>query len=404
MGSTRVAVFTHDTFGLGHVRRCSRIIAEVAEADPAAAVLLVTGNPAIGTAVSLPQTADVVKIPTVIRSGSKKVQPPHLPIPGAEVTMLRSRLVHEVVTTFAPDVFLVDNFPLGSGHELLPTLKALRNTQTRTVLGLRDILDSREIVRAEWTKQGIYEVLDRCYDSIVVYGTPSVFDVAAEYNFPLSIAEKVRYCGYVTETTVGSPITADRRAELGLTEPYVVATAGGGGDGYPLLAVFLDAVPLLPDLSTLVVTGPLMSPRLRERLMGRAPAHVVVRPFVPDLPTVMGSAAAVVSMCGYNTVTELMATGARAVVVPRTWRYGEQRLRPESSTPEEWEQLLRGRALAELGVVNLLPAEELTAERLAKALTDVLSRDEVGPHQGIALDGAATTARHLLALARGEKP
>ena len=41
----RFAIFTHDTFGLGHVRRCLHIVRELCRRDSEAAVLLITGSP-----------------------------------------------------------------------------------------------------------------------------------------------------------------------------------------------------------------------------------------------------------------------------------------------------------------------------------------------------------------------
>src|SRR5687767_3515569 len=147
--SLRLALFTHDTFGLGHVRRSVRIMRALAEAEPDAAQLLVTGSPALHAMADLPPHADYVKVPTTVKTGARGNQPPHLPIPPAERGRLRADLIREAVLGFAPDVFLVDNFPLGSQGELLPTLKALRATPTRIMLGLRDVLDAPEAVRAD---------------------------------------------------------------------------------------------------------------------------------------------------------------------------------------------------------------------------------------------------------------
>ena len=66
----RIALFTHDTFGLGHVKRSLNIIHALAKKDPNAAILLITGCPALGALKDLPANADCVKIPTVVKTGS----------------------------------------------------------------------------------------------------------------------------------------------------------------------------------------------------------------------------------------------------------------------------------------------------------------------------------------------
>ena len=398
--SARIAIFTHDTFGLGHVRRCLRITRALGARAPGCSILLVTGSPAFTAFADLPANADVLKIPTIAKTGPKQQRPPHLKIPLAELVALRQRLVREALLGFGPDVFLVDNFPLGSQGELAPILQELRGWPTRTVLGLRDILDAPETVRADWDRQGVYNVLERHYDRILIYGMREVLDVAQSYGLAPPIAAKVRYCGYVTDECP-SPIDREAiRAEFGLPERFVLASGGGGGDAFPLLKTLLDAVPLLPDLPVIVVTGPLMSAPQRATLEARRNGNQRVR-FLASVPTLrpyLETAAVAVTMCGYNTAAEIVAHGTPAVVVPRTWRYGEHL--QGTAAGEEAEQRMRGEALARQGLVTLLPPEHLTAERLAEAVLTRLSLEERPARPALNLSGLATVTEHLLELAR----
>jgi predicted glycosyltransferase len=394
-GAARIAIFTHDTFGLGHVRRCLHVTRAIAARAPDASVLLVTGSPALAMLGDLPPNADVVKIPTIARTGAKRFRPSHVKIPLPELAALRQRLIREALLGFAPDVFLVDNFPLGSQGELAPILQELRRLPTRTVLGLRDILDAPEAVRADWERQGVHEVLERYYDRILVYGMREVLDAADAYGMSETAAAKVRYCGYVTDDYSPPPDREAIRATLGLTEPFLLATGGGGGDAFPLLQVFLEALPLLPDLPAIVVTGPLMSASQRAALEAKGNGRVTILGSVPTLRPYLATAATVVSMCGYNTAAEIVALGARAVVVPRTWRYGEH-LKGQAAG-EEAEQRLRGEALAGLGLVDLVTPDQLTPPRLAEAIRSQLAREDQPPRTGVALGGLAEVAGHLLA-------
>lgn len=394
----RIAIFTHDTFGLGHVRRCLNIAWALADRTPRAALLLVTGSPALQALGRLPPNADYVKIPTIARTGDRELRPPHLPLPLDGVSGLRASLIREAVVGFAPDVFLVDNFPLGSRGELRPTLEALVQTRTHTVLGLRDILDAAEVVRADWTRQGTYEVLRRLYDRILVYGVREVLDVVDAYALPSDIAVKLRYCGYVTANGRAPSDAAAVQRDLGFDRPFLLATGGGGGDGYPLLSAVLAALPLIPEMPALVLTGPLMSPAQRAELMARRKgrSQLVIREYVADLRSYMSAAAVVVSMCGYNTAAEIMDVRPRAVVVPRTWRYGEH-LRRNAAVSEQ-EQLMRAQALAKLGLAELLDPSDLTPERLAERIglaLDGARRREDSPDLG----GVNAVADHLLAMA-----
>ncbi len=372
---------------------------------PESSVLLVTGSPAFPAMVDLPRNADIVKIPTIAQTGRAEHRPPHLPVPVQELSQIRSALIRQAVLSFDPDVFLVDNFPLGSRGELLPTLKVLRGRRTRTVLGLRDILGKAERVRKDWARQDMYGVLERHYDRILVYGSADVMDVAEAYALPRSVAERVRYCGYVTEENEALEPPEAVSRELGLDGPFVLATGGGGGDAFPLLSSFVDALEHLPAVPAVVVTGPLMAPSLRVELAARAGGDRPVRviDFTPHLRSYMSAAAAVVSMCGYNTAVELVATGASAVVVPRTWRYGEQMRGNEAGT--EWEQLLRARALAEQGIVDLVEPDQLTASGLAERIRMAMDARARGSHESqrgrtlLNLGGRAAVASELLELA-----
>ena len=229
----RVAIFTHDTFGLGHVSRSRKIMSAIAERAPETALLLITGSPALHGIRTLPRNADIVKIPTIVKTGDADSQPPHLPLSVKEVTVIRERMIREAVVSFTPDVLLVDNFPLGSRKELLPTLEAIQPLGTRAVVGLRDILDAPEIVRENWTKQGIYEVLENYYDQILVYGLPEIMDHARAYDLPPQVASKVHYCGYVTSSDPPRLTPEEVRLNLNVEGRFVLATVGGGGDGKP---------------------------------------------------------------------------------------------------------------------------------------------------------------------------
>jgi predicted glycosyltransferase len=392
----RIAVFTHDTFGLGHVRRCLRIIRRLAEDAPDAAILFITGSPAVQPLRDLPPTADLVKIPTLVRTGAKGSRPPHLPLPMDDVSRLRRSLVRKAVLGFRPHVFLVDNFPLGSREELRPTLEELPDKGGQAVLGLRDILDAPEVVRESWKRQGIYQVLATLYERVLVYGFPAILDVASAYGLSPNVAEKVRYCGYVTEAhRRTSPEAAFR--SLGIEPPFLLVTGGGGGDAFPLLSAALDALPRIPDLPAVLVAGPLMGLADREVLRARAAeGNATLLDEVADLPALMAAAEVVVAMGGYNVAAEIAAVRPRAILVPRTWRFGEHQVGEAAGV--EWEQILRARAFERLGLVHVIPPAELSPERLAEAVATLRSRPRPAPSTEFVLGGIERAAAEILSL------
>ncbi|MHC4616728.1 MAG: glycosyltransferase family protein [Planctomycetota bacterium] len=396
----RIALFTHDTFGLGHVKRCLHITRALAKRLPDASILLITGCPALNALKDLPQNADCIKIPTVVKTGARDCRPPHLPLSVPETTLLRSRIIKETVLAFAPDVFVVDNFPLGSQGELLPLLQALKHSATRTVLGLRDVLDAPDVVQGDWKRQGVYEVLDRYYDKILVYGLREVFDVARQYALDGLAAKKIRYCGYLTDTSPFDNPPARLRSQLGVNGSFVLATGGGGGDAYPLLSRFLRAAVMLEGVSSVVFTGPLMGKSDREKLRKqlRENSPVILRDFVPDLRPYLKAAEVVVTMCGYNMAAEILAYRPRAIVVPRTWKYGEHTA--WNRTKPEKEQIIRAQMLEKFGFVNVIEPQELSAEYLAEKISVLLrSRRRRRSAKDVDVGGVDQAVKEIMAAA-----
>lgn len=399
--SPRIAIFTHDAYGVGHVRRSSRILRAVAEREPDSALLLITGSPATNILRELPPNADTIKIPTIITSGVEGTRPPSLNIPLAELASLRGELTLRALELFEPDVFLVDNFPLGTRLELLPALRELRHRPTRTVLGLRDVVDPPEKVRKDWGRDGIFDIVERFYDRILVYGVRDVLDAVEAYGLSPAVASRLSYCGYVTETGGARTHPDQVLQDLSLDPGFFLATVGGGGDGRPMLETFISALDHFPGRPALVVPGEFMSPDDRSAVRQAAESRqgVVVVDYLADLPSAMAAADLVVAMGGYNTSAEIVATGSRAVLVPRNWRSGEHASR--GRTGMDAEQQVRAEGLGRLGLVTLLEDGELSAASLAQAMSRALDNPRInGTHSTLELDGAACVAGHLLQLAR----
>ncbi len=399
----RVVFFTHDTFGLGHIRRTLHIMQGVSECLPHSSLLLITGSPVVHTLQALPPNADFVKIPTIDKTGTQGSQPPHLPMTLPEVQLIRERIIQETVFSFHPDLLVVDNFPLGAQRELLPVLHELRRFRIPAILGLRDIVDAPEVICTEWARQGIYEILERYYDKILIYGMKEVLDVAKAYHFSVSLAKKVSYCGYVTEQSPRLRPVKEIKAELGFKGPFVIVTGGGGGDAFPLIETFLSALKFIPKISALVLTGPLMGnndlTKLKARMNGRA--NVIFREFVKDLPNYLAASNGVVSMCGYNMAAEILAYRTKAIVVPRTWRYGEHTKGNQAGL--EWEQILRARSMAKAGFVDLIEPEALEPKLLARRITHLLKHPEKKRHSAVNMQGVNHTLHHIFTLLKQKK-
>ena len=357
----RILFYSHDTFGLGHLRRSRALASAITQADPRASALILTGSPVAGR-FTFPRRVDHVRLPGVTKRADGSYASQTIGMGIEEVTELRSGLIDTAVQQFDPDVLIVDKEPTGFRGELLPTLERLEHSpKTRLVLGLRDVLDEPAVLAAEWERKEAIAATERFYDEIWVYGLRSVYDPTE--GLPLSAATQARFHwnGYLRRDLgpIGEPPD----------QPYILITPGGGGDGKAMVNLVLSAYEKDPDLSprAILVYGPFLSGELRDEFETRVAAlngRVTAVGFESEIETLFAGAAGVVCMGGYNTFCEVLSFDKRAVIVPRT-------------TPR-LEQWIRASRAEELGLVRMLDENRdgLTADAMIEAIRNL-------PHQPV---------------------
>ncbi len=385
----RILFYSHDTFGLGHLRRSRALAAAITEANPLASALILTGSPVAGR-FTFPRRVDHVRLPGVTKRADGSYASQTMGMGIEEVTELRSGLIDTAVRQFEPDVLVVDKEPTGFRGELLPTLEYLENSsRTKIVLGLRDVLDEPEVLATEWARKEAVEATERFYDEIWVYGLRSVYDPT--HGLPLSpgTQSRVHWTGYLRRDLgpVGEPPE----------QPYILITPGGGGDGKALVNLVLSAYEKDPSLSprAILVYGPFLSGELREDFETRVAAlngRVTAVGFESQIETLFAGASGVICMGGYNTFCEVLSFDKRAVIVPRT-------------TPR-LEQWIRASRAEDLGLVRMLDEKRdgLTADSMIRAIRELPSQPL--PSQAIEsglLDGLDYVTQRIDALLGEEK-
>ncbi|BCS34824.1 membrane protein [Luteitalea sp. TBR-22] len=380
--ATRIVLYSHDTMGLGHVRRNLAIARGVAEADFDASTLLICGAREAG-ALAMPPGVDCVTLPGLRKELGGQYDARSLDVTLRELIELRSRAIDSVIASFRPDVLVVDNVPRGACGELERTLVRLRREgRTRCVLGLRDVLDDAAAVRQEWHTRGNRAAIAAWYDAVWIYGDPRLLDPVVEYDLGPEVAAKARYVGYLDRTMAPRP-----RQEVAVPgAPFALCLVGGGQDGFEVADAFARAR-MADGLQRVLVTGPFMPADLRSTLEGLAAADptLTVHAFVDEPTALIARAEAVVCMGGYNTVNEVLSYRSRALVVPRV--------------APRLEQLVRATRLRDLGLVDMLLPAELTPA----AVAGWLSRRHLPPRPAhrLDLDGLRRIPQLLLDLVGG---
>jgi predicted glycosyltransferase len=363
----RVLIYSHDTFGLGNIRRMLEIARHLVQTTPEISVLVLTGSPMLH-AFRIPERVDYVKLPCLARDTCGRYGARSLPLDLDATVRLRANLIKSAIADFAPDLILVDKKPFGVEDELAGALEALPGLRPRPrlVLLLRDILDSAEATKSVWQKNRYYEAIEAYYHEVLVVGSPDIFDLRREYAFPPFAAAKVRFCGYIAREPARRA-RAEVRRELGVGEhePLLLVTPGGGEDGQALLAACLDSLrawPLADRPRTHIVCGPEMAEASRAAIVQASAklGKVSTQVFSDDMMSLIGAADVALTMGGYNTVCELLASRRRAVVVPRI-------------APGQ-EQLLRARCMAAHGLLAMLHPREATPGALLDALRTQFDR------------------------------
>ncbi|HKJ65145.1 MAG TPA: glycosyltransferase [Desulfopila sp.] len=383
-----ILMYSHDTYGLGHIRRTMAIASHLQDANTN--ILILTGSPIAGR-FAFPEQVDFVRIPGMIKKTNDEYRSLSIRIDATHALKIRTDIIKATAKTFQPDLFIVDKEPLGLKREVLPTLKWLKRNcpDTKAILGLRDVLDESSVVCADWRKKGVYRYLDSLYDEIWVYGDQDIYDPIKQYKLPENIQHKVVFTGYISRNQIDMETGRKIRKQFRIfdDETFILVTTGGGGDGSEVLENYLDLHDKFPEslpFKSVVITGPFMPRKTREQLRKRARRYgIKLLPFHPHLEELMKAADLVISMGGYNTVCEILTQRTPALIIPR-------------ESPRQ-EQLIRAERMRARGLIDYIPWTQVTPTLLREKIVSLISRSTtyIENMEGFSLSGLETMRKRL---------
>jgi predicted glycosyltransferase len=367
-------MYSHDTFGLGHLRRCREIAHALVERYKRLHVFIISGS-SIAGAFDFRARVDFIKIPSVIKlyNGEYTSLAQHIDL--SETLAMRRAIIQQTADLYQPNVFIVDKEPLGLRGELEPTLAMLKARGCAMVLGLREVLDAPTQVRAEWSRTDAMAKITAFYNEIWVYGSRNFYDPLFGLDVPEEVRTRMVFTGHLRRVLP----KAQHVRSIDLPDEFILVTAGGGGDGGPLMQQVLAAreYDRTLDFPLVMILGPFMVAEEREAIRERTRtlANVTIIDFESQIEAVMAKASAIVSMGGYNTFCELLSFDKRALLVPRKRPRREQHIRAERA--------------AVLGLVDMLDFDAAEDPRLmAKALRRLPGRPVPShAHRRVDLDG-----------------
>ncbi len=359
-----ILMYSHDTYGLGHIRRTMAIASQLRR--PGVNILILTGSPIVGR-FDFPEQIDFVRVPGMIKQANDQYIPHTIKIHPDHALHIRQSIIKATAKAFRPHLFIVDKAPRGLNSEILPTLKMLKKADYRcnTVLGLRDIMDDAESTIRDWKNKRIYSILDKYYSEIWVYGEQKLYDPITQYRIPGHVSEKIIFTGYIPRLAKhGVEMRKEQRVDC--KEKLVVVTTGGGGDGYAVLDTYLRMLETArPEVAmrTIMVSGPFMPKSERLDIACRAKKlGVKFYYFSRQMENLIAAADLVVCMGGYNTVCEVLSQRKVSLIIPRESPRLEQRIRAE---------VMRRHSL-----MDFLPWGDLSPERMRDKIEQLLANIE----------------------------
>jgi predicted glycosyltransferase len=378
----RIALYWHNGRSLGHTIRSATLGQGLLERMLGSSVMGITG--ASKGLELLPPGMDVVKLPSYLAFDHPQgaVSAPILPLTRDDLARMRANLIATFVHDFRPHALMVDYHPQGNDGELIQAIS--ESPTTHKVLGLRGILGTPEETNSRFFNPHMADFIRANYAAIHVYVDERIFRLEEYYDVPAALVNMLRYTGYVARPAAATRQEARAQLNLEAQARIVVASFGGGQGIEHLWQAILNALEHIAPSFDLAyfAAGPYLEAGAYARLQNAVALHPNWHwtRLLDPLPVWMQASDLFIGSGGYNSLSEVLATGTNALIIPRQLN--------------EREQLLHATSLAKLQALRLLDLETALHEDIAPVLEMCLR--EPFPAAGqmpIRTDGATTNAR-----------
>jgi len=384
----RIALYWHNGRGLGHTVRNATLGQALLDHMPGSAVIGITG--ASRGLELLPPEMDLVKIPSYLAydeaSGVRTT--PILSITKSEFQHIRESLIATFVRDFRPQVLIVDYHPQGKKGELLPAL--LNSPATQKVLGWRGILNTAAETNHEFFNPRMVAFIREYFSAIHVYIDARVFRLEEYYQIPDTISNLLRYTGYVARPIVSTRAQARALLNLDAAARIIVISFGGGQGTEVLWQSILEGLSNIRkhvDFAYLAA-GPYLEADAYERLRMRISQHPNWKwtRLLDPLPLWIKASDLFIGSGGYNSLAEVIATGANTLIIP--------------CHLSDREQELHATRLANMGVLRVASLQTILSGNITKLLQACLLEPLTHQSIPIATDGALQSARLIEVMIR----
>ncbi|MEK7762223.1 MAG: glycosyltransferase [Nitrospirota bacterium] len=389
----RVLIYCQHVLGIGHLVRSLEIVRGLKDWD----VTFLNGGD-LCPGMEFPPQTEVVNLPPIkSESDFKTIQASENGQGLEAVKRIRASRIQAEFARIKPDVFLIEMFPFGRKHfayELVPVLEQIRlkKMQTAVVCSLRDILVNNKRNQAQHNERAI-TLMNRYFDLLLVHSDPRFQTLDETFPQVQELQCDIRYTGFVSQP---APQVLAMPSDLQTSDqPMILVSIGGGRVGFELVECALQASAQLRASfphRMMILTGPYM-PEDQFKLfltLAAMQEQVTILRYTPDFLSYLREASLSVSMAGYNTCMNLLATGTKALVIPFTGGGNT-------------EQTIRAEKLAQLGAVGVVSPSQLRPDYLAERMIQTLQTPTQTQALSLDQDGAMKTAACLEELVERKK-
>jgi len=379
----KVIIYCQHVLGLGHFFRTL----EIARAMETLDVILVTGGGRVE--VNLPDHVRHVKLPGLMMDKNFTDLYSVDPQKSVEdVKLERQKQLLELVKNEKPGVFLIELYPFGRRafrFELIPVLNFIKDNRRmncKVVCSMRDILVERTN-RLKYESR-VVDALNNWFDAVLVHSDPQLIKLDSTFSRLDKIKIPLVYTGFVTPVPdkkrvkhIKENLKSQNKKRL------IVASAGGGNVGAPLLRVVVNAYNELSSKENLmlnVYTGPYMEKEDKQYLQSFSSSSIRVKEFTSDFVSLLGAADLSVSMAGYNTCMNVVAANVPSLV----WPFGQNQ-----------EQRERAREITRFVPMTILKDQDLMLPKFSRLIEKSLCRQNTNKHLTMNIHGAFNTMKWI---------
>jgi predicted glycosyltransferase len=391
----KILFYCQNFIGMGHLVRTTEIMRVLVKNFQ---VCLIEGGQRVED-FELPHEVEVIHLPALQKELSETfqisnhVQTIDGPLSLDDVKAARQETILNVFEQFKPDCLITEGYPFSKhdslSFEMIPLLERVKQSQrsTKVICSLRDIIMVKELDDRAAEEQRRCQFTNHYYDALLVHSDPQIHRLDDNISRANELTCPVYYTGYVAQSEPEqTEISAEDAAILANPDPMILVSVGGGKLGHDLLKCVIDAASLielfLPH-HLHIFAGPLMPAEKYQffKTLAHGKPNLTLRQYTPHLLAYMEKADLSISLGGYNTTMNVLATGVRSMIYPST---------------KDREQAIRAEKLERLGLLQIIHPDDLFPERITQKIVTYLKQDrqpDVG--QRLALQGAEKTAEIL---------